>query len=111
VPAYGPGLGLLLLPSLVVAVDGTGLARPLLLGAVALGVLLIGVAGRSQAPLVAGAATLAVLAIDLLAPYASAVPRWTALAAAGTLLVVVGATFEQRRRDAVLLRERYAALR
>jgi hypothetical protein len=38
------------------------------------------------------------------------VPRWSALAAAGTLLVVVGATFEERRRDAARLRDRYAAL-
>jgi hypothetical protein len=108
--AYGVGLGLLLLPSLSAALTGSGLARPLLLGAVALGVLMAGVAARLQAPLLFGAGTLAVLALDLLAPYASAVPRWTALAAAGTLLVVVGATFEQRRRDVVVLRERYSAL-
>jgi hypothetical protein len=90
--AYAPGLALLLLPSLVVAVDGAGAARPLLLGAAALGVLLAGVARRLQAPLVLGGGTLAVLALDQLAPYAAAVPRWSALAAAGTLLVVVGAT-------------------
>jgi hypothetical protein len=54
---------------------------------------------------------LAVVALDLLAPYASAVPRWAALAAAGTLLVVVGATFEQRRREVADVRARVAALR
>lgn len=109
--AYGPGLALLLLPSLLAALSGTGLARPLLLGAVALGVLLVGAAARLQAPLLLGGGTLAVLALDLLAPYATAVPRWTALAAAGTLLVVVGATFEQRLRELGHLRDRYARLR
>lgn len=109
--AYGTGLGLLLLPGLAAALTGSGLARPLLLGALALGVLLVGVEVRLQAPLLFGGGTLAVLALDLLAPYASAVPRWTALAAAGTLLVVVGATFEQRRSEMGALRTRYSGLR
>ncbi|HWG94689.1 MAG TPA: hypothetical protein VNU66_10740 [Mycobacteriales bacterium] len=109
--AYGPGLALLLGPSALAALGEDGLARPLLLGAAALGVLLVGARTRLQAPLVAGGAALAVVALDLLAPYAAAVPRWTALAAAGTLLVVVGATFEQRRRELAGLRERVAALR
>jgi hypothetical protein len=52
--AYGPGLSLLLLPSLVAAVAGTGLARPLLLGLVALVVVGAGAAGRLQAPLLLG---------------------------------------------------------
>lgn len=109
--AYGPGLGLLLLPSLLAALADSGLARPLLVGAAALVVLLVGAQTRLQAPLAFGGGSLAVVALDLLAPYASAVPRWTALAAVGTLLVVVGATFEQRRREIEALRERYDALR
>jgi hypothetical protein len=109
--AYGPGLALLLLPSLAAALADGGLARPLTLGAVALAVVLVGAHVRLQAPLLFGGATLAVVALDLLAPYASAIPRWTALGAVGTLLVVVGATFEQRRREVAVLRDRYAALR
>jgi hypothetical protein len=109
--AYGPGLALLLGPSVLAALGEDGLARPLLVGALALGVLLVGARARLQAPLVAGGTALALLALDLLAPYAAAVPRWTALGAAGTLLVVVGATFEQRRRELAGLRERVAALR
>ena len=109
--AYGAGLGLLLGPSLLASLLDDGLARPLLLGAAALAVLLLGARTRLQAPLVIGAGVLAVVALDLLAPYASAVPRWTALAAAGTLLVLLGATFEQRRRELLALRERVAALR
>lgn len=108
--AYGPGLALLLVPSTLVALGEDGLARPLLLGVAALVVLLVGARTRLQAPLVYGAGALAVVALDLLAPYASAVPRWTALAGAGTLLVVVGATFEQRRREMLVLRDRYEAL-
>jgi hypothetical protein len=60
--AYGPGLALALLPSLVLAVDGHGLARPLLLSGGALAVLLAGARARLQAPLVLGAGTLVGLA-------------------------------------------------
>jgi hypothetical protein len=109
--AYGPGLALLLGPSVLAALAEDGLARPLLVGTAGLAVLLVGARLRLQAPLVAGGGALAVVALDLLAPYAAAVPRWTALAAAGTLLVVVGATFEQRRRELADLRDRVAALR
>jgi hypothetical protein len=108
--AYGPGLSLLLVPSLVASVDDASLTRPLLLGAVALVVLLGGAQQRLQAPLVIGGAVLAVDALLLLAPYAAALPRWLTLGAAGLLLVTVGATYEQRRRDVAHLRERFDAL-
>jgi hypothetical protein len=49
--AYGPGLALGLAPSLYLVLGDPGLARPLLLGAGALGVLLAGVHQRLQAPL------------------------------------------------------------
>jgi hypothetical protein len=109
--AYGPGLGLLLLPSLLATVVDDGLARPLLLGATALVVVLLGARARLQAPLLLGGATLVAVSLHLLAPYTTAVPRWTSIGAAGTLLLVVGATFEQRRREVSALHERYAALR
>ena len=60
-------------------------------------VLLVGARARLQAPLVLGAATLVALALDLLAPEAARLPRWTVLAAAGALLLWTGATFERRR--------------
>jgi len=60
---------------------------------------------------VIGGSVLAVDALHLLAPYASALPRWTLLAGAGTVLVVLGATYEQRLRDVTRLRERYDGLR
>jgi cell division protein FtsW (lipid II flippase) len=62
-------------------------------------VLLAGARGRLQAPLVLGAATLVALALDLVAPEAARLPRWTVLAGAGALLLWAGATFERRRED------------
>lgn len=53
---------------------------------------------------------LAVLALQQLAPLADALPRWTALAVAGAVLLSVGATYEQRRRDVARLRQAYRAL-
>jgi hypothetical protein len=108
--AYGPGLSALLLPSLLASLDDETLTRPMLLGAAALGVLLVGARERLQAPIVIGASVLVVDALHLLAPYAAALPRWTTLGAAGLLLVGVGATYEQRRQDLTRLRERYDAL-
>ncbi|MDX6197647.1 MAG: hypothetical protein QOJ79_798 [Actinomycetota bacterium] len=108
--AYSPGLSLLLVPSLVASFDDATLTRPLLLGAVALLVLLVGAQQRLQAPLVIGGSVLAIDALQLMAPYAAALPRWLTLGAAGLLLVSVGATYEQRRRDVTRLRERFDAL-
>jgi hypothetical protein len=108
--AYGAGLSLLLVPSLLASFDDVTLTRPLLLGGAALVVLLVGARQRLQAPLVIGGGVLAVDALQLLAPYAAALPRWLTLGAAGLLLVGVGATYEQRRRDVARLRERFEAL-
>lgn len=108
--AYGPGLLLALVPSLLVSLDDSSLVRPLLVAVAALAVLLVGARTALQAPLVVGGAVLAVDALRLLAPYAAALPRWLSLGAAGVLLVAVGATYEQRRRDVARLRERYDAL-
>jgi hypothetical protein len=108
--AYGPGLVLALVPSLLASLEGTSLVRPLLVGLAALVVLLVGARTGLQAPLAVGAGVLAVDALDLLGPYAAALPRWLSLGGAGALLLVVGATYEQRRRDVARLRERYDAL-
>jgi hypothetical protein len=108
--AYSPGLSLLLVPSLVASFDDATLTRPLLLGAAALVVLLVGAQQRLQAPIIIGGAVLAIDALQLIAPYAAALPRWLTLGAAGLLLVGVGATYEQRRRDVAHLRERFDAL-
>ncbi len=109
-PAYGPGLSLGLVPSLLASPTDDNLTRPLLLGLAALAVLLLGARGRLQAPLAFGAGVLAVDALHLLAPYAAALPRWLPLLAAGVAVVSIGATYEKRRQDLAGLRERFGAM-
>jgi hypothetical protein len=101
--AYGPGLTLALVPSLLRAVTDAGELRPLLLGLAALAVLALGVGRRLQAPLLVGGAVLAVDAVVQLAPYLvagyDAVPRWVTIGAVGLLLVGAGATYERRVQE------------
>ncbi len=101
VPAYGPGLVVLLTPTLLVALGDPAaeVTRLLLLLPAGVAVLLLGVARRLRAHVVAGSAGLTATALLLLVPYAEAVPRWVGLLLAGLLLVGVGATYEARRRD------------
>ncbi|WP_405814008.1 MULTISPECIES: SCO7613 C-terminal domain-containing membrane protein [unclassified Streptomyces] len=113
--AYGPGLAATLVPSLLAAWGDTGWTRPLLLGAAALAVTLLGARRRLQAPLLLGGAVLATVAVHELAPYvvqvAGALPRWVPPALAGLLLLAVGATYERRLRDARRLRAAIGRLR
>lgn len=100
--ALGPGLTLALLPSLlwILADDDTDL-RVLLLGLACLGLVLVGATLRWSAPLVLGAVVGAVVAVRESAPYVdAAVPRWSLLALAGAVLVVVALTWESRMADA-----------
>ncbi|BFP56565.1 hypothetical protein SCMC78_63720 [Streptomyces sp. CMC78] len=113
--AYGPGLAATLLPSLAVAWTDTDWLRPLLLGGAALVVTLLGARHRLQALLVLGGAVLALDGLHELAPYvvqvAGALPRWLPPALAGLLLLVVGATYEQRLRDARRLKDALGRMR
>ncbi|MGW7417066.1 SCO7613 C-terminal domain-containing membrane protein [Streptomyces sp. NPDC054863] len=112
--AYGPGLAATLLPSLVAAWADPYWLRPLLLGLAALVVTLLGARHRLGAPLLLGGAVLSLVALHELAPYVvqvvGALPRWLPPALAGLLLLAVGATYEQRLRDARRLRERLGRL-
>ncbi|WP_371679396.1 SCO7613 C-terminal domain-containing membrane protein [Streptomyces sp. NBC_01276] len=107
--AYGPGLAATLLPSLAAVWGDPYWPRPLLLGLAALGLTLGGAHRRLRAPLLLGGATLAAVAVHELAPYVvqavGALPRWLPPALAGLLLLVVGATYEKRLREARRLRE------
>ncbi|MGW1280853.1 SCO7613 C-terminal domain-containing membrane protein [Streptomyces tsukubensis] len=107
--AYGPGLAATLAPSLTVALSDPNWLRPLLLGAAALALTLHGARARLQAPLVLGGTVLALVALHELAPYVvqmvGVLPRWLPPALAGLLLLTVGATYEQRLRDARRLRD------
>lgn len=107
--AYGPGLTAALLPSLASAWSDPEWTRPLLLGAAALLVTLLGARHRLRAPLVLGGSVLVLDALHELAPYlvqvADALPRWVPPALAGVLLLAVGATYERRIRDVRHVRE------
>ncbi|MFJ4424666.1 SCO7613 C-terminal domain-containing membrane protein [Streptomyces bobili] len=107
--AYGPGLAAALLPSLTAAWSDPEWTRPLLLGAAALLVTLLGARHRLRAPLVLGGSVLVLDALHELAPYlvqaADALPRWVPPALAGVLLLAVGATYERRIRDVRHVRE------
>ena len=107
--AYGTGLTLALVPSLLRAVSDPGNLRPMLLGLSALLVLCSGIARRLKAPLVIGGGVLAVDAIVQLSPYLvafyTAVPRWSVIAGTGLLLLIVGMTYERRARELQALHE------
>jgi hypothetical protein len=107
--AYGTGLSLALVPSLLRAVTDPGNLRPMLLGLAALVVLCSGIARRLKAPLVIGGGVLAVDAIVQLSPYLvafyTAVPRWSVIAGTGLLLLIVGMTYERRARELQALHE------
>ncbi|NEE37882.1 hypothetical protein G3M53_72350, partial [Streptomyces sp. SID7982] len=113
--AYGPGLAVTLVPSLLAAWVDPHWQRPLLLGLAALAVTLTGAVHRLQAPLLLGGGVLALDALHELAPHVAqvldALPRWAVPALAGLLLLAVGATYEQRLRDARRVRERIGRMR
>ena len=98
--AEGPGLVVALAPSAVVVVaDPTGL-RLVLLVLAAAALTVAGTLAHRQAPFVAGATTLGFVAVGLLGPDVVLLPRWLTLGTVGLLLLVVGATYERRRRQA-----------
>ncbi|MEU0130260.1 hypothetical protein [Streptomyces sp. NPDC006289] len=113
--AYGPALSLTMVPSLFVAWGDPHWLRPLLLGAGALVVTLVGARRRLQAPLVLGGSVLALVGLHELAPHVvqvfDALPRWAPPALAGLLLLGVGATYEQRLRDARRVKESFGRMR
>ena len=103
-----PGLSLATIPSLlwVIAVDPVS-PRAVLLGAACLAFLLVGSQLRWSTPLVVGAVVGGLLVLREVAPYAEATPRWVMIGLAGTVLTVVGVTWERR---VVELREAAAYL-
>ncbi len=98
--ALAPGLGLATVPSLLqVLVEDPVSWRALLLGLACLGLVLSGARLRWSAPLLIGAVVGALLVLRELAPYAGQTPQWVLIGLAGTLLTVVGITWESRLRD------------
>jgi hypothetical protein len=114
-PCYGPGLALLLLPSLAAAMVDTGWVRPLLLGLAATATTLVGGRAGLRAPLLLGAAVAVADAGRQLGPAAvhvvSLVPRWAPVALLGTVLLVAGATYEARLANLRTLRDMLRRMR
>ncbi|MGW2389079.1 SCO7613 C-terminal domain-containing membrane protein [Streptomyces lydicamycinicus] len=108
-PAYGAGLSATMLPGLAAMWSDENWVRPLLLGAAALLVTVVGVRARLQAPLVVGGGVLVLVGLHELAPTVVQVfgllPRWVPVAAAGLLLLLLGATYEKRIDEARRLRD------
>ncbi|MBG6238308.1 hypothetical protein IWX78_001263 [Mycetocola sp. CAN_C7] len=100
----GPGLVLLLLPSLVAdfAVENE-LWRIVALGVAALAVLGLGLALRLQAPTLVGAVVVVLHGLAQLWPWISglygSVPWWLWAGIGGVILIVLAATYESRIRD------------
>jgi hypothetical protein len=96
VTALCPGLALATVPSLLWCLDDPVSWRAMWLGAGCLGLLLLGTLARWSAPIVVGGTVGGLLVIRELAPYAAQTPQWVLIGAAGTLLTVVGVTWEHR---------------
>jgi hypothetical protein len=97
--AYGPGLVLAFVPSLVLVIGAGGVVRPVVVLVAAAVAVAVGVLARLQAPVVVGAVTLVVVALDTLAPVVGRLPRWAVVLVVGVACVWAGATFERRLRD------------
>ncbi|HEX5860395.1 MAG TPA: hypothetical protein VFY58_01045 [Nocardioides sp.] len=91
-----PGLVLGTVPSLLWVLADPVSLRAALLGAACLGLVLVGAHLRWSTPLAVGALVGATLVIRELAPYAREMPQWVLIGLAGTLLTVVGVTWERR---------------
>ncbi|MFZ0161851.1 MAG: hypothetical protein WAL50_22710, partial [Kineosporiaceae bacterium] len=98
-----PGLVLLLIPTLMLALDGRPIWRVVLLTVLGGAVVAAGAVRRLQAPVVFGGVVLAVHAIAQLGPWVvrtlAGQPRWLTLAIVGALLLGLGATYERRLRE------------
>ena len=91
-----PGLTLATVPSLLWVLADPVSPRAVLLGGACLGLVLVGAHFRWSAPLAVGALVGGLLVVREVAPYASDLPQWVLIGFAGTILTVVGVTWEQR---------------
>ena len=99
--ALAPALGLALLPSLVWVLWEPGTMRAALLGAACLALLVVGLRMRWTAPVLFAATVGACVVLRHAAPHiGDALPRWVLIAAAGTVLISMGVTWERRVQEA-----------
>ncbi|MFC7572821.1 SCO7613 C-terminal domain-containing membrane protein [Klenkia terrae] len=98
--SWGPALLVGFAPSLVTALAVDQPLRTLLVGLAGVVAFVAGTWAHRQAPFLVGAVTVGVLGVVELAPWVGRLDSWVPLGAAGLLLLVVGATYEQRRQQA-----------
>jgi hypothetical protein len=114
-PWLGPGLAVLLIPSLLLDIADNPLWRVTGLGVVSIAVLVAGLIWRLQAPFVLGCVVVVVHAVAQLWPWIAAaynaVPWWLWLGVGGVLLIVLAARYERRIRDVKAIVMRVSALR
>ncbi|MEO5664080.1 MAG: hypothetical protein ABIR39_12420 [Nocardioides sp.] len=98
ISTLSPGLGLALVPSLLlVLMDPVGL-RAVLLGLACIVLVAIGLARGWAAPLLAGASVGALLVLRQ-ATFAQVIPQWMLIGLVGVALTIVGVTWEQRLQE------------
>jgi hypothetical protein len=97
--ALGPGLVLATVPSLLWVLVDPVTPRAAWLGAGCLGLVVLGTRLRWSAPVLVGAAVGTLVVQRELVPYAAEVPQWVLIGLAGTVLTVLGVTWERRLRD------------
>jgi hypothetical protein len=114
-PFLGPGVALLLVPSLLLDLTYSDLWRIVGLGIAAIAVLVIGSTRRLQAPFVIGAVVLIVHGVAQLWPWIalaySAIPWFLWLGAGGIVLIVLAARYERRIANLKSVALRITALR
>lgn len=93
--SLGPGLGVALLPSVVVALGSDDVVRAALVAAAGLGYVALGARARLLAPLLHGVLGLGVLALDRGGPYLAALPTWVVLTTAGVVVLALAVRWEQ----------------
>jgi hypothetical protein len=91
-----PGLTLATVPSLLWVLADPVSLRAVLLGLACLGLVLAGTRLRWSAPLAVGGLVGGLLVLREVAPYASELPQWVLIGLAGSVLTVVGVTWERR---------------
>lgn len=93
--SMGPALGVVLLPSALVAVGEGDAVRLALTTAAGVVMLAAGLVRRLQAPVTVGAVALVLVAVTQGGPYVELLPGWLSLGVAGLILLTAGVLWER----------------
>ncbi|MEO7146834.1 MAG: hypothetical protein ABIW81_04365, partial [Terrimesophilobacter sp.] len=114
-PWLGPGVFVLLVPSLLATIDDHALWRLVGLGVVGVAVIVIAVTRRLQAPFVIAVLVVLIHGVATFLPQLravyQAVPWWLWLGLGGILLIVLAARYEHRIQNLKNVAMRFASLR